>query len=81
MVVINIYGCSTKSFILFVSDGEGNHNMQAIIFFLEFYFEYMQLVQTYSTRRPTTFLVKNVRSATHGGQQLLMNDELLIGML
>jgi hypothetical protein len=55
--------------------------MQAIIIFLEFYFEYMQLMQTYSTRRPTTFLVKNVRSATHGGQQLLTNDALIFVIL
>jgi hypothetical protein len=41
MVVTNIYERSSKPFIMFVFDGEGNHDTQAIAFFLEFYLEYM----------------------------------------
>ncbi len=60
MVVNNIYGRFAKTFILVVADGLEDVDTQALALFHEFYVQYVQLVEIYNTRKPTTLLIKNV---------------------
>jgi hypothetical protein len=62
MVVTRIYGKFAKTFILVVADG-----LETSFFFcLEFYPQYVQLMNMYSTGIPTTLLIKNIRSVVFG---------------
>jgi hypothetical protein len=74
MVVTGIYGRSAKTFILVVVDGLEARDTQALSFYLEFYAQYVQLVNTYSTARLAIVLVKNIGSAVFGEQQLVTKN-------
>jgi hypothetical protein len=73
LMVIGIYGRSSKSFILIVTNGLGPNDTQALSFFLEFYPQYVELVETYNIGRLATFLAKNVSNFMFGEQHLLIN--------
>jgi hypothetical protein len=63
-----------RPFILVVVDGLEASDTQALSFYLEFYAQYVQLVNTYSTGRLAIVLVKNIRSAVFGEQQLVTKN-------
>jgi hypothetical protein len=67
-VVTKIYGRSSNNFILIVVYGLGPNDMHALFIFTKFYPYYVQLVETYSTGRPATFLAKNVNNFMFGQQ-------------
>jgi hypothetical protein len=66
MVIINIYCGFAKAFILFVADGLEIVDMQVLTIFLEFYVQYMKLVEIHATRKLVTILI-------FGEQQLVTN--------
>jgi hypothetical protein len=65
VMVTNIYGRFSKSFILMVANDLGSNYMQALSFFLKFYAQYNHLVELYNTNKPATTLVKNVASVVY----------------
>jgi len=58
-VVIKIYGRFSKIIILIIVDDLGLNDTQAL-FFSSRVLSTICIVETYSTRRPTTFLANNV---------------------
>jgi hypothetical protein len=53
-------------FIFVPANGLKTSDTQALYFYLEFYPQYVQLVNLYNVNKPTTLLVKNIKSAIFG---------------
>ncbi len=66
MVFTRIYGRFAKMFIFVPANGLKTSDTQALYFYLEFYPQYVQLVNLYNVNKPTTLLVKNIKSAIFG---------------
>ncbi len=60
---MGIYWRFAKTFIFVMANGLKTSDTEALYFYLEFYPQYVQLVNLYNTNKPTTLLVKNIRSA------------------
>ncbi len=66
MVVTGIYGRFAKAFIFVAANGLKACDTQALYFYLEFYPQYVQLVNLYNTSKHATLLVKDIRNAVFG---------------
>ncbi len=66
VVVMGIYRRFAKTFIFVVANGLKAGDTQALYFYLEFYPQYVQVVNLYNINKPTTLLVKNIKSASFG---------------
>ncbi len=59
---MGIYGRFAKTFTFVVANGLKASDTQALYFYLEFYPQYVQLVNLYNVNKPTTLLVNNIIS-------------------
>lgn len=71
VVVTWIYGRSTKSFVLVMSNGLEVDNTQALSFFLKFYAQYVQLMHICSTWQLAISLIKNIDNVVYGEKKFL----------
>jgi hypothetical protein len=72
MILVGIYGRFAKAFVLVVVDGLEIVNMHALAISLEFYVQYVKLVEMYATRRLVTIFIKNIGTPIFS-EQLVTN--------
>jgi hypothetical protein len=68
LMVNGIYGQTAKAFILVVANGLGSNDARTLLFYLEFFAQYMHLVKMYNTGNLATMLVINIGSSWFGEQ-------------